>query len=269
MSAALIVIVLVCGYLYINSHIPSKHKFKKSTGWQSYFQVALKGSYYVFISFIILFVTWVLLLATMWLLNTPLLFTDKYKAFTYAYDILNVKFVGLSLPFVLLVATTALLSFAESKNEEKKLRNNDERLRLYKEIANANPIEAILLESMTSNQNLMVSISMKSRKVYIGIVHEARLEDHDTDTIVIIPFLSGYRDKDTLSFVEEVNYAEHYSDCGITYDSSPLSLSQYRHVIPRDQIESVSLFNSDMYTRFKRKKKYYRASFIRHKLKDL
>lgn len=261
MSAALIVIVLVCGYLFINSHIPSKHKFKKSTGWHSYFQVALKGSYYVFVSFIVLLAAWIALLVTMWLLNFPLIFTDKYEAFTYAYDVLNVKFVGLGLPFLLLVVITALMSFGESKNEEKKLRNNHERLRLYREIASASPIEAILLESMTSNMNLMVSISMKSRKVYIGIVHEARLEDHDTDTIVIIPFLSGYRDKDTLNFVEEVNYAEHYNDCGITSDSSPLSLSQYRHVIPRDQIESVSLFNSDMYTEFKRKRKKFSSSF--------
>lgn len=265
MSAALIVIVLVCGYLYINSHIPSKHKFKKSTGWHSYFQVALKGSYYVFVSFITLLIVWVILLATMWLLNLPLIFTDKYKAFTFAYDILNVKFVGLGLPFFLLVFVTALMSFGESKNEEKKLKNNSERLRLYKEIADASPIEAIMLESMTSNNNLMVSISMKSRKVYIGIIHEARLEDHDTDTIVIIPFLSGYRDKDTLNFVEEVNYAEHYNECGITYDSHPISLSQYRHVIPRDQIESVSLFNSDMYTKFKQKRKYYRTSFTRNR----
>lgn len=264
MSAALIVIVLVCGYLYVNSHIPSKHKFKKSTGWQSYFQVALKGSYYVFVSFIVLMVAWFALLAAMWLLNAPLLFTEKYKAFTFAYDILNVKFVGVGLPFLLLVAVTVLISFGESKNEEKKLRNPEERLRIFREIANSSPIEAILLESITSNNNLMVSITMHSRKVYIGIVHEARLEDHDTDTIVIIPFLSGYRDKDTLSFVEEVNYAEHYSECEITFDSHPISLTQYRHVIPRDQIESVSLFNSDMYKRFK-KRKYYRTSYNRNR----
>jgi len=264
MSAALIVIVLVCGYLYINSHIPSKLKFKKSTGWQSYFQVALKGSYYVFVSFISLLVVWLILLATMWLLNFPLLFTDRYKEFTFAYDILNVKFAGLELPFVLLVFITAVLSFVESKNEEKKLRDNRERLRLYKEIADASPIEAIMLESMTSKNNLMVSVSLKSRKVYVGIIHEARLEDHDTDTIVIIPFLSGYRDKDTLSFVEEINYAEHYKECGVTFDSQQITLSQYRHVIPRDQIESVSLFNSDMYTKFKKKRKHYRTPLNRN-----
>lgn len=254
MSAALIVVVLVCGYMYINSHIPSKHQFKKSTGWQSYFQVAMKGAYYVSISFILLLVLWLALVLVMLVFNIPLFFNEKPEYFTFAYDLLQVKFVGLGLPFVLLVIIAAALSFIESKNEEKKLTDPEQRDMIFKEIAQSNPIEGIILESFTSNQNLLVSITLQSRKVYIGMPQELRLEHLNTDVIVLIPFLSGYRDKDTLSFIEEVNYADHYKECGIGFDTQPLSLQQYRHVIPRDQIESVSLFNAHSYQKFKNSK---------------
>ncbi|MES4611429.1 hypothetical protein V2154_02405 [Ewingella sp. CoE-038-23] len=254
MSAALIVVVLVCGYMYINSHIPSKHQFKKSTGWQSYFQVAMKGAYYVSISFISLLILWLALVLVMLIFNIPLLFKEKPEYFTFAYDLLQIKFVGLGLPFVLLVIIAGILSFIESKNEEKKLVDPEQRDRIFNEIAQSNPIEGIILESFTSNQHLLVSITLKSRKVYVGMPQELRLEHLNTDVIVLIPFLSGYRDKDTLSFIEDVNYADHYQECSIGFDTQPLSLKQYRHVIPRDQIESVSLFNAEVYKKFKESK---------------
>lgn len=254
MSAALIVVVLVCGYMYINSHIPSKHQFKKSTGWQSYFQVALKGTYYVSISFAFLLLIWIALLTLMFLCNIPLFFKGDPEYFTFAYDLLEIKFVGLGLPFVLLVTIAGVISFVESKNEEKKLIDPVQRDRIFNEIAQSNPIEGIILESLMSNQHLLVSITLKSRKVYIGMPQELRLEHLNTDVIVLIPFLSGYRDKDTLSFVEEVNYADHYKECSIGFDTEPLSLQQYRHVIPRDQIEIVSLFNAQSYQKFKQPK---------------
>jgi hypothetical protein len=255
MSAALVVVVLVCGYLYINSHIPSKILFKKSTGWQSYFQVALKGSIYLILSFMLLLIVWLAIFLSMVLLNLPFYLGLDTHQFTYAYDLWKFHIAGIGLPFVALVLTTVTLSLGESKQEEKKLRDPSARRALFEQIAKSSPIEAVLLESIESNLQLLVSITLKSRKVYIGMVHEARLEEHDTDTVVIIPFLSGYRHKDTLSFVEEVNYADHYEECGISFTSEPLSLAQYRHVIPRDQIESISLFNSKMYASFEARKK--------------
>lgn len=251
MSAALVVVVLVCGYLFINSHIPSKLLFKKSTGWQSYFQVALKGSIYLSMGFVILLLIWCFVFAVMLLFNIPHFFKPDLHHFTFAYDLWDVRIAGMGLPFIALVVVTAVISLGESKQEEKRLKNPAYRRHLFDEIAKSSPVEAVLLESLNSQQQLLVSITLKSRKVYVGMVHEARLEEHDTDTVVIVPFLSGYRDKDTLSFVEDVNYADHYKECGITFTSKPISLSQYRHVIPRDQIESISLFNSAMYAHFR------------------
>ncbi|MEY8185560.1 hypothetical protein AB9C95_11215 [Serratia marcescens] len=254
MSAALVVVVLVCGYLYINSHIPSKILFKKTTGWQSYFQVALKGSIYLTIAFLLLSFVWSIAFILMFILNIPTFLGADYSKFTFAIDLLEFKIAGLGFPFILLVALTSALSFGESKQVEKNLKKAAYRRQLFEEISSSSSIESMMLESIDSKSHLLVSITLKSRKVYIGMVHEARLEEHDTDVIVIIPFLSGYRHKDTLSFVEEVNYADHYKECDITLTSTPLSYTQYRHIIPRDQIESFSLFNSDMYNKFKQQK---------------
>ncbi|MEI9613177.1 hypothetical protein [Atlantibacter hermannii] len=255
MSAALVIVVLVCGYLYINSHIPSKILFKKSTGWQSYFQVALKGSIYLIMAFTLLLIGWVLIFFVMQILSIPHYFFPGWPEFTFAYDLWGFHIAGIGMPFIALVGMTIAISLGESKQAEKQLKNPDHRRNLFAQIAQSSPVEGVLLESLNSQQQLLVSITLKSRKVYIGMVHEARLEEHDTDTVVIIPFLSGYRHKDTLSFVEEVNYADHFKECGITFTSKPISLSQYRHVIPRDQIESISLFNSAMYAHFQQLKK--------------
>ncbi|CAG9001789.1 MAG: hypothetical protein CENE_03816 [Candidatus Celerinatantimonas neptuna] len=252
MGAALIVVVLMLGYKYIDSHLPSKFHFKKSSGWNSYFQVALKGSYYVAISFLCLLVIWCFLFLFMETLNVvPILFHENTHKFTFAFDILNWKLAGFSFPFIAIIIVAGVASFGQSQEEERKLKNPKTRLQIFKEVAKTSPVEDVLLESIKSGANLLVSITLLSRKVYIGMVLETRLEQLDTDMIVIIPFLSGYRDKDTLSLIIDVNYADHYDSQHIDFDSSPFSLMHYRRVLSRDQIESVSLFNSNIYNTFK------------------
>jgi len=250
MSAALVVVVLVCGYLFISSHAPSKIIFNKSTGWNSYFQVALKGSIYLITAFVFLLLLWVLIFAIMTMMNIPHFLWPEKNEFGFAYKLWELHIAGIGLPFIMLVAVTIIISTVESRQAEKDLKDPDARCKLFEQIAKCSPIEDILLESVNSGGQLLISITLKSRKVYVGMINEAKLEEHDTDTVVIIPFLSGYRDKYTLSFIAEVNYADHYKECDITFESKPLSLSQYRHVIPRDQIETISLFNSEMHTKF-------------------
>ncbi|MEY1278382.1 hypothetical protein AB7080_20390, partial [Providencia rettgeri] len=88
------------------------------------------------------------------------------------------------------------------------------------------------------------------RKVYVGMVDGIRFEGMDINTLVLIPFMSGYREKDTLTFHVEHNYTDHYSQQGINFSSEPLSVFQFRHVLPYEQIESFSLFNVNTYNVF-------------------
>ncbi len=60
---------------------------------------------------------------------------------------------------------------------------------------------------------------------------------------MLIPFLSGYRDKQTLDLVVEHNYSAWYDEHNISLTSEPNSAMSFRKVIMLDQIESLSLFD--------------------------
>ena len=103
-----------------------------------------------------------------------------------------------------------------------------------------------------------VKISLKSRKVYVGIIQSEQFERVDLDNVVIIPFLSGYRDKDTLRIEFDCNYVAVYEK-HVIYDNEfwlddnnlPILIlasdtmprfKDFRLVIRLDEIESIFLF---------------------------
>lgn len=248
MWAALIVVVLVCGYLYTSTHLPSRFKLQKAVGWNAYFLVALKGGGLLFSGFIVSLFIWFSLWIIMTLLNLPHYLGADYKAFSFVYDLWGMRVLGLSMPSFVVIGCTILVSIGATKNAEKDRKNPQRMNALFKELANESATESLMFEAI--DKGLLLLITLKSRKVYVGMVDEARFANLDTDTIVIIPFMSGYRDKDTLTFCVEHNYADHYQAENITLVSEPLSVYQYRHVLPVEQIESLSLFNVKTYEAF-------------------
>jgi hypothetical protein len=253
MSAIFLMIILISGYFFIDSHLKFKYNFSKSKGWETYFQVALFGFGFFLLSAIILAIISIIIISAC-IAYTYYQYKEVEIVFYLASKLLHLQILGLSFPLLLILAGTMIISIIFSIITDSSLKKPEIRKQMFKSIADCNSIENILYESIESKSSLLVSISMKSRKVYVGMVQEARIDNMDKDNIVIIPILSGYRDKDTLSFIEDVNYAKHFSDEKITFDSKPLSLNQYRHVIPTEQIESISLFNSENYNKFKKNK---------------
>lgn len=251
MWAAVIVLVLVSGYYYVDSHLPSKYKLNKAVGWNAYFHVALKGSVFLIqgaaLSACIVFLFYLV----MWILNIPTYLFDLYRPFTFASDIASFRISGMSTWTALWLTMTILISVGNTVEAQKNNRSPAKRIEGFREIAKDNAIEGIILESLDKVQDgLLLLVTLKSRKVYAGMVDAARFEGMDTNSLVLIPFMSGYRDKDTLSFKVEHNYTSHYAKENITFDSEPLSLYQFRHVLPYDQIESFSLFNVNTYIKF-------------------
>lgn len=157
-------------------------------------------------------------------------------------------FFGMSMFSLLALSSTFFVSVGLAASATKDSKDPQKRKEIYREIAEHSAIESILLEAL--DKGLLLLVTLKSRKVYVGMVDEARLNLLDTSTLTLIPFMSGYRDKDTLTYRMEHNYAEHYLSQGITLTSEPLSVYQFRHVLPFDQIESFSLFNVPTYNLF-------------------
>lgn len=81
-------------------------------------------------------------------------------------------------------------------------------------------------------------VTLKSRRIYIGMIHTASFEPEITANVVLIPMLSGYRDGKTLNLNIEHNYSRWYAEHGITLESEPKSAMAFRKVIMLDQIES-------------------------------
>lgn len=253
MWAIVVVLILVCGHHYIDAHLPSQYKLKKSVGWNAYFLVAVKGFEFLILGAVAAGFLVAILYMTMWVFNVPSLFMKDYDKFTYATDLMEFRLSGFSFWSVLWLSFTVLISWGSKENTRKYYKDPLNRLNGFREIAKDNAIEGIILESLEKMQyGILLFVTLKSRKVYIGMINDARFEGMDTDTLVLIPFISGYRDKDTLTFKIEHYYTDHYSQAGITLESDPISVFQFRHVIPLEQIESFSLFDVNTYISFQK-----------------
>lgn len=250
MWAAAIAVILVCGYQYTRCHSPSRYRQSKAVGWNAYFDVALIGSKFLFGGILLASFTVIIMYVIMFMMNVPAYIEVTYTKFTFAYDFFGIRVFGLSMFSFLCLAGTVVVSYLRSSQAIKDSCDPKKRAEIFREIASHSAIESMLLESI--EKGLLILITLKSRKVYVGMVDEARFDSLDTSSLVIIPFMSGYRDKDTLMFCVEHNYSDHYQSQAITLTTKPLSVYQFRRILPIDQIESFSLFNVATYEIFQK-----------------
>ena len=99
-------------------------------------------------------------------------------------------------------------------------------------------------------------LSLKSRKIYVGLIQSEQFERLDLENIVILPFLSGFRDKDSLSITFNHNYTDVYFKNQLIPTDSQLDeqcakkLDAFRVVIRVEEIESISLFDDRYFDDF-------------------
>lgn len=247
MGPLIIMVVLVCGFWYTQNHYQSRIKLARSDGWNAYFYVAMHGCKFAIQGFGVVAFAFILLVVSSGIINLLGLIWPSLHADWFSW-MLNFKFMSYPLFFILSLAMAVWLA-VEQGNDAKKLLENDElRLKAYREMAAQDGIEALLVQAI--DEGKLIFVTLKSRKVYIGYVAAPRIEDHDTQHLAIIPYISGYRDKDTLRYHEQHRYFELYLHKDITAISTPLNIMHFRHVIPMDQIEGVSLFDTETYKSF-------------------
>ena len=130
-------------------------------------------------------------------------------------------------------------------------------------------VELLIAESIKRQD--LIEVSLKSRKVYIGLALDLTPPVRGASDVAITPFWSGYRDADTC----EVTVTTHYvpvlerqinqSDPESPAETETLDLdppsenspamnldpnrSDLRIVIPKSEIGSVRLFDIDVYNR--------------------
>ncbi|MDX7855092.1 hypothetical protein SJU92_03535 [Aeromonas caviae] len=156
-----------------------------------------------------------------------------------------------SVPLALSLIFAAIFAWGVTEDRAKKTKEDPQaRLNVIQKIAASDNIQLLLIES--TRKQLRVMLTLKSRKVYIGFIKQFAHEQvvPGDEDIVVIPLISGYRDKDTLTFHESHSYVTFYDENGVGPDTKPLCLDDFRVVIPREQIESVSLFDAKTYVAF-------------------
>lgn len=115
------------------------------------------------------------------------------------------------------------------------LNRNIYQLYLMHKIFRDSPMDNIFFESLINKKPVLISLS--SRKAYVGIVIETGEPNESNglnQEIVILPIMSGYRDKDTLSVVFTNDYANFKTESTST-------------VLDVASIEVVSWFDFDCY----------------------
>ena len=71
MWAIFAIFILVGGYIYVDAHLPSKYKLRKSVGWNAYFLVAVKGAEFVLIGGALALIVITIIYGATFLINLP------------------------------------------------------------------------------------------------------------------------------------------------------------------------------------------------------
>jgi hypothetical protein len=117
-------------------------------------------------------------------------------------------------------------------------------------IREANDLLEMLL-ARAAHETKLVSVTLKSRKIYIGLVTRTHDPMYDRKYIQLLPLKSGYRDSSTMELRLTVDYAVVYAKI-IQQELTVVAggIGDFEIVIPVSEIESVNLFNPQAYTLF-------------------
>ena len=242
MAVLLIAIALVAGFLFTNLHIPARYSQKRSTGWNSYFHVASWGTLFGILSAIICIVCDyinLLNLLSLYFFKLPL------DLGGLSVDLDSIK----SAIWAVLTLCISMMFGAISKIYY--LIFSDKRFDLIAHHAEKCHLDTIILQAAATSFPIL--ITLKSRKCYVGLCYgEPESHDERGAYIAFLPLLSGYRDKDTLSLELTTNYQKHYEVNGIESDEHEhLCLGDFKSVIPKSELESLSFFDLETYLEFK------------------
>ena len=99
-----------------------------------------------------------------------------------------------------------------------------------------------LLHTASAEERL-IAVTLDNLKVYVGLIAEApNLEPHNTH-VTIIPFLSGYRVRETLELRLVTDYLA-------VYDERKLDPQNFGIALPIASIRMAGFFDQDLYAAF-------------------
>ncbi|SLJ93719.1 hypothetical protein SAMN03159434_10299 [Enterobacter sp. NFR05] len=236
MGTAIFMVLMVCGYWYSSHDLSTRFKFKRSFGWDVYFLVALYGCVFVLQGMLATAVLWLALLTGSLVTNAlPGIFGPEYHHWHMTF--MNWTFLGIQAPVVIMLAFAVVFCLWRSNWSPTARLDTSGRRELYKHLSRANGVEGLVYQCMEKGD--LAWITLTSQRIYIGMIHTATFDSADANNIVLIPMLSGYRDRETLNLHVEHNYSAWYD----AHDIDVRAAVDFRKVLLLSQVESLSLFH--------------------------
>jgi len=236
MGTAIFMVLMVCGYWYSSHDLSTRFKFKRSFGWDVYFLVALYGCVFVLQGMLATAGFWLGVLTGSLVTNAlPGIFGPEYHHWHMTF--MNWTFLGIQAPVVIMLAFAVVFCLWRSNWSPTARLDTSGRRELYKHLSRANGVEGLVYQCMEKGD--LAWITLTSQRIYIGMIHTATFDSADANNIVLIPMLSGYRDRETLDLHVEHNYSAWYD----AHDIDVRAAVDFRKVLLLSQVESLSLFH--------------------------
>ena len=224
MGLGLLLIPTLAGYWILTHWIPTRYRVRRYQGYHVVFRSALCGLIPAAIAYI--------LVAIMRYIETPFyVIWERFVPFDYSC-----------------MLVTILLGFVFPKIINRRYDQQREALRAAEE--EGNRIELLLAES--ESREMLVEISLRTRKSYIGYVLRNATEDVNGADISIVPLWSGYRKEDT----QELKITTDYVSALLGHleeenDFTDFVNEDFRVVVPMSEVVSARLFRPDLYKMFR------------------
>ena len=259
MALILVLIILVLGYRYCTAIPVQQAILKRSAGWESYVLLGHHGITIIFqglLAFLIFVIFGYVLTVTVAL--PKLAFTlENYDPINWFTELIWFKQIAQIDVWMAGVILFSMVMCQHKINQDKK-----KQAEMHNWTSQLRNLDAILdIVIYASSEIKPVKISLKSRKVYVGVIVSEQFEHIDSDNIVIIPYLSGHREKDTLVVNFDHNYLEVYkknSNNNLepqTDTTFPVDMKEFKCVIRLNEVESISLFDFKYYQDFHHEEK--------------
>lgn len=254
MAILLVLLILTLGYTYAVS-VPSEHnKLKRSDGWESYVYLAKHGLTILIVTTLKTLVATIGASLLLTLLEYVLAKNSRTLHLNDLFELLiSTNFLEINVITILIISFMGIFIAHECYA---KITRNQDSFKHLDQLRKEDSVLNIVIEAMLEYKT--VKISLKSGKIYVGLVQSEQFETLDLDTIVIIPFISGYRDE-KLRIIFDCDYISVYKKNGILptdgLNKQHLkNLDSFRLAIKMDEVESISLFSAKYYQQFKFKK---------------
>lgn len=223
MPTNLLLLPLLGGYWFVHTFHYTKFRSQRLDGYRLLVESALAGVILIFVSrFLVIFGVYFPAVQSTWYFLAP-------RDIPFLGTATTSLVLGLTVPHCLnfFLGITGLMTSVDAKTEAIERHGND----------------LLRLLHTASLEEKLVSLSLDTGKVYIGVIAVApNLAPHDT-YLAITPFYSGYRDRETQQLVFNVDYLAVYS-------AQALDPRNFRVVLPMANIRIASLFDESAYPAF-------------------